>query len=113
MRYVIAGQASCGLEMLEDAPDMTVAIVPLGGGGLISGIALALKLQNPAIRVVGVQTETVAPWRTYLRDGALEEVPPGAHTIADGIKVKRPGKLTRQVVGQPGREIQIGARFIF
>ena len=102
---VIAGQASCGLEMLEDAPDMTVAIVPLGGGGLISGIALALKLQNPAIRVIGVQTETVAPWRTYLRDGALEEVPPGAHTIADGIKVKRPGKLTRQVIARYVDEI--------
>ncbi|NMF89201.1 threonine ammonia-lyase [Aromatoleum petrolei] len=102
---VIAGQASCGLEMLEDAPDMTVAIVPLGGGGLISGIALALKLQNPAIRVIGVQTEAVAPWRSYLRDGALEEVPPGAHTIADGIKVKRPGMLTRQVIARYVDEI--------
>ncbi|NMG27527.1 threonine ammonia-lyase [Aromatoleum evansii] len=102
---VIAGQASCGLEMLEDAPDTTVAIVPLGGGGLISGIALALKLQNPAIRVIGVQTEAVAPWRSYLRDGALEEVPPGAHTIADGIKVKRPGKLTRQVIARYVDEI--------
>jgi len=102
---VIAGQASCGLEMLEDAPDMSVAIVPLGGGGLISGIALALKLQNPAIRVIGVQAEAVAPWRTYLRDGALEEVPPGAHTIADGIKVKRPGKLTRQVIARYVDEI--------
>jgi len=102
---VIAGQASCGLEMLEDAPDMTVAIVPLGGGGLISGIALALKLQNPAIRVIGVQTEAVAPWRTFLRDGSIEEVPPGAHTIADGIKVKRPGLLTRQVIARYVDEI--------
>ncbi|NMG75614.1 threonine ammonia-lyase [Aromatoleum diolicum] len=102
---VIAGQASCGLEMLEDAPDMTVAIVPLGGGGLISGIALALKLQNPAIRVIGVQTEAVAPWRSFLRDGSIEEVPPGAHTIADGIKVKRPGLLTRQVIARYVDEI--------
>ncbi|NMG45458.1 threonine ammonia-lyase [Aromatoleum toluvorans] len=102
---VIAGQASCGLEMLEDAPDMTVAIVPLGGGGLIAGIALALKLQNPAIRVIGVQTEAVAPWRTYLCDGALEEVLPGAHTIADGIKVKRPGQLTRRVIARYVDEI--------
>ncbi|MDT3672734.1 MAG: threonine ammonia-lyase [Aromatoleum sp.] len=104
-RDVIAGQASCGLEMFEDAPDMTLAIVPLGGGGLIAGVALALKLQNPAIRVVGVQTETVAPWRRFLRDGSLEEVPPGAHTIADGIKVKRPGVLTRQVVARHVDEI--------
>jgi threonine dehydratase len=102
---VIAGQASCGLEMLEDAPDMTVAIVPLGGGGLISGIALALKLQNPAIRVIGVQAEAVAPWRCFLRDGSLEEVLPGAHTIADGIKVKRPGQLTRQVIARYVDEI--------
>ncbi|QEA40464.1 threonine ammonia-lyase [Pistricoccus aurantiacus] len=97
---VIAGQASCGLEMLEDAPDMTLAVVPLGGGGLLSGVALALKLQNPAIRVVGVQTDTVAPWRRFLVDGSIEEVAPDAHTIADGIKVKRAGKLTRQVIAR-------------
>lgn len=102
---VIAGQGSCGLEMLEDAPDMSVAVVPLGGGGLISGIALALKLQNPAIRIVGVQTESVAPYRHYLVDGGLDEVPHGAHTIADGIKVKRPGELTRQVIAAHVDEI--------
>lgn len=102
---VIAGQASCGFEMLEDAPDLTLAIVPLGGGGLISGVALALKLQNPAIRVVGVQTESVAPWRHFLRDGSIEEVLPGAHTVADGIKVKRPGVLTRQVIARHVDEI--------
>jgi len=95
---VIAGQASCGLEMLEDAPDMTVAVVPLGGGGLIAGIALALKQQRPDIRIIGVQTETVAPYRHFLIDGGLDQVPPDAHTIADGIKVKRPGELTRQVI---------------
>ncbi|WP_227370735.1 threonine ammonia-lyase [Halomonas sp. M20] len=97
---VIAGQASCGLEMFEDAPDMTLAVVPLGGGGLLSGVALALKLQNPAIRIVGVQTDTVAPWRRFLVDGSIEEVAPDAHTIADGIKVKRAGKLTRQVIAR-------------
>jgi len=95
---VIAGQASCGLEMLEDAPDMTVAVVPLGGGGLISGIALALKQQRPDIRIIGVQTETVAPYRHFLDDGGLEQVASDAHTIADGIKVKRPGEITRQVI---------------
>lgn len=95
---VIAGQASCGLEMLDDAPDMTVAVVPLGGGGLIAGIALALKRQRPDIRVIGVQTEAVAPYRNFLVDGTLEAVPPHAHTIADGIKVKRPGERNRQVI---------------
>jgi len=97
---VIAGQASCGLEMIEDAPDMSLAIVPLGGGGLISGIAMALKSHNPAIRVVGVQTEAVAPYRRFLTEGVLDEVPPGAHTIADGIRVKRPGQLTRRVIAR-------------
>ncbi len=102
---VIAGQASCGLEMLEDAPGLTVAVVPLGGGGLISGIALALKLQHPGIRVIGVQCDAVAPWRHYLQDGSLGEVPPNSHTIADGIKVKRPGLLTRQVIARHVDEI--------
>jgi threonine dehydratase len=95
---VITGQASCGLEMLEDCPDMTVAIVPLGGGGLLSGVALALKLQRPDIRVIGVQTESVAPYRHFLVDGRLERVEPSAHTIADGIKVKAPGHLTSAVI---------------
>lgn len=102
---VIAGQASCGLEMLEDAPDLDVAVVPLGGGGLISGIALALKLQRPAIRIVGVQADAVAPFRHFLRDGSIEAAPTGAHTIADGIKVKRPGELTRRVIARYVDEI--------
>lgn len=102
---VIAGQASCGLEMIDAAPDMTVAVVPLGGGGLISGVALALKAHNPAIRVIGVQADAVAPWRHFLRDGSLEELSAGCHTIADGIKVKRPGVLTRQVIARYVDEI--------
>ncbi|MCX9157454.1 threonine ammonia-lyase [Niveibacterium sp. 24ML] len=97
---VIAGQASCGLEMLEDCPDMTVAVVPLGGGGLLSGIALALKLQRPDIRIIGVQTETVAPYRHFLTDGQFEPVAPGAHTIADGIKVKAPGRFTSPLIAR-------------
>lgn len=102
---IIAGQASCGLEMLEDAPDMTVAIVPLGGGGLLAGVALALKLQNPAIRVIGVQSEAVAPWRHFLVDGGLDEIARGSHTVADGIKVKRPGQLTRELIARHVDEI--------
>lgn len=102
---VIAGQGSCGLEMIEDFPDMTVAVVPLGGGGLISGIALALKLQRPDIRLIGVQADAVAPWRHFLRDGSLQGIPPAAHTIADGIKVKRPGLLTRQIIARHVDEI--------
>jgi len=102
---IIAGQASCGLEMLEDLPDMTACVVPLGGGGLLSGIALALKLQRPDIRLIGVQAEAVAPWRHFLDDGRFEATDPQARTIADGISVKAPGKLTRQVVAEYVDEI--------
>ncbi|QKK01465.1 MAG: threonine ammonia-lyase [Pseudomonadota bacterium] len=102
---IIAGQASCGLEMLEAMPDMTVAVVPLGGGGLLSGIALALKLQRPDVRVIGVQAEAVAPWRHFLDDGGFEPIDPQARTIADGISVKAPGQLTRQVIAEYVDEI--------
>jgi len=102
---VIAGQASCGIEMLEDCPQMSVAIVPLGGGGLLSGIALALKLQRPDIRVIGVQAENVSPFRHFLADGAYEAVAPGAHTIADGIKVKAPGRISSEVIARYVDEI--------
>lgn len=97
---VIAGQASCGLEIADDLPQVGTVLVPLGGGGLLAGVALALKLQRPDIRVIGVQADSVAPFRHFLRDGRTEDVAPAAHTIADGIKVKRPGVLTRQVIAR-------------
>ncbi len=102
---IIAGQASCGLEMLEALPEMTTAVVPLGGGGLLAGVALALKLQRPDIRLIGVQSEAVAPWRHFLDDGGFDPIDPGARTIADGISVKAPGRLTRQVIAKHVDEI--------
>lgn len=104
-RDVIAGQASVGLEILESLPSVSTVIVPLGGGGLISGIALAIKLQRPEVRIIGVQAESVAPWRHFLADGGLDVIRPVAHTIADGIMVKRPGELTRQVIARHVDEI--------
>ncbi|MBL8394994.1 MAG: pyridoxal-phosphate dependent enzyme, partial [Candidatus Accumulibacter sp.] len=97
---IIAGQASVGLEIMETLPAASLVVVPLGGGGLISGVALAIKLKYPAVHIVGVQTETVAPFRRFLDDGSLEAVAPSAHTIADGIKVKAPGVLTRRVIAR-------------
>ena len=97
---IVAGQASVGLELLEDLPEASVVVVPLGGGGLLSGIALAVKLQRPGVRVVGVQADAVAPWRHFLRDGGLDAVPAAARTIADGIRVKQPGQCTRQVIAR-------------
>ncbi len=95
---IIAGQAGVGLEIVEALPAVAQIVVPLGGGGLLAGIALAVKSQRPDVRIVGVQADAVAPWRHFLTDGGIAAVPGDAHTIADGIKVKVPGELTRQVV---------------
>ena len=90
---VIAGQGTIGLELLEQNPYLEVVIVPIGGGGLISGIAAAIKEVNPRIRVIGVQAEVLPSMKASVAAGELVTVPPG-RTIADGIAVKRPGELT-------------------
>jgi threonine dehydratase len=90
---VIAGQGTIGLELMEQMPFLDMVIVPIGGGGLISGIACALKETNPRIRVVGVQTAALPSMKASLEAGHVVELPPGA-TIADGIAVRRPGELT-------------------
>lgn len=102
---IVAGQASVGLELLQDLPEASVVVVPLGGGGLLSGIALAVKLQRPGVRIVGVQAAAVAPWRHFLDDARVDPVPAGARTIADGIRVKAPGQLTQRVVARHVDEI--------
>src|SRR4051794_13881408 len=94
---VIAGQGTLGLELLEDVPDLAKVVVPVGGGGLSSGVAIAIKSQRPDVEVVGVQVETVAAFAESLRRGESVGVP-SALTIADGIAVKRPGELTLPLV---------------
>jgi threonine dehydratase len=94
---VIAGQGSLGLELLEQVPDLNRVIVPIGGGGLASGVAIALKLAKPGIEVVGVQVETCAPFPGSLEAGRPVAVS-SALTIADGIAVKRPGTVTLPLV---------------
>jgi threonine dehydratase len=94
---VIAGQGTLGLELLEDVPDLAKVVVPVGGGGLSSGVAIAIKAQRPDVEVVGVQVETVAAFAESLRRGAPVGVS-SALTIADGIAVKRPGELTLPLV---------------
>jgi threonine dehydratase len=94
---VIAGQGTLGLELLEDVPDLAKVVVPVGGGGLSSGVAIAVKSARPDVEVVGVQVETVAAFPESLRRG--EPMPVAAAlTIADGIAVKRPGELTLPLV---------------
>jgi threonine dehydratase len=95
--YVIAGQGTIGLELLEQSPFMDMVVVPIGGGGLISGVACALKETNPRIQVVGVQAASVASMKSSLEAGQVTELAPGA-TIAEGIAVRRPGDLTFPMV---------------
>ena len=93
---VIAGQGTIGLEILEQLPDVAQVVVPIGGGGLISGIAYAIKHLKPSCRVIGVQAEGAPSMEHSIRQGRpveLEQV----STIADGIAVKRPGDLTFQL----------------
>ncbi len=90
---VIAGQGTIGLEILEQLPDVEVVIVPVGGGGLISGVAYAIKALNPHVKVYGVQAEGAPSMVRSLADGKVEKLD-AVSTIADGIAVKEPGDLT-------------------
>jgi threonine dehydratase len=93
---VIAGQSTLGLELLEDVPDLARVVVPVGGGGLASGVGIALRAAGAEVELVGVQALACAPYATALKGGGA----PGEHevgtvtTIADGIALKRPGELT-------------------
>ena len=92
---VMAGQGTVGLEMLDAVPGLDTLIVPIGGGGLISGIATVAKARNPAIEVIGVQAELYPSMHALLRG---ETRICDGDTLAEGIAVKVPGKLTSQVV---------------
>src|SRR6476646_9102599 len=94
---VIAGQGTIGLEIVEDLPDVDVVVVPIGGGGIISGIATAVKTLRPKARVIGVQSANVAPVNKSLKEGHPVEVD-FLPTIADGIAVKRPGAVTLPII---------------
>ena len=92
---VIAGQGTIALEMLGDRPDLEVLVVPIGGGGLIAGIALAAKALLPSIRVVGVEVDSY-PAMAAARAGTTPRF--GGATLAEGIAVRRPGRLTLPLV---------------
>ena len=96
---IVAGQATLGVELLDDIPDLRRVIIPLGGGGLAAGAAIALKtLKDPSIRVVGVQVEACAPYAEPA--GAGRRVV----TLADGIAVKQPGaRSPRPLIDAVGR----------
>ncbi|MGN1077338.1 MAG: threonine ammonia-lyase [Candidatus Gallimonas sp.] len=90
---VIAGQGTVGLEILSQLPDVEAIVVPVGGGGLISGVSFAVKSVNPAVKVYGVQAAGAPSMVNSLRDGHVESLP-SVSTIADGIAVKQPGAHT-------------------
>lgn len=96
---IVAGQGTIGLELLEDVDDLAKVVVPVGGGGLSSGLAIAVKSARPEVEVVGVQAAACAPFADSLRRGEPVAVA-SALTIADGIAVKRPGELTLGLVAR-------------
>lgn len=101
---VIAGQGTIGLEIIEKIPDVDTVIVPIGGGGLIGGIALAIKTLKPCCRVIGVQSQNAPSMKQSIEEGhaiLLDNV----STIADGIAVKTPGDITYELCKQYVDEI--------
>ena len=92
---IIAGQGTIGLEILEDLPEVEAVLSPVGGGGLISGIAAAVKLTNPKIKVIGVEPELAADAQASLRQGKIVQFPAEqvSRTIADGLRTQSVGPI--------------------
>lgn len=101
---VIAGQGTIGLELLEQLPDVEAVVVPIGGGGLISGVAYAIKSLNPAIKVYGVQAAG-APGMYHSFEVHHPDALKSVSTVADGIAVKKPGDLTYKICSKYVDEI--------
>ncbi|HEY7165196.1 MAG TPA: threonine ammonia-lyase [Candidatus Binatia bacterium] len=101
---VIAGQGTLALEMYQQNPDLDAVIVPVGGGGLIAGIALAFKKLNPKVQIIGVQSEALPSMKAALKTGHPVRVPPAA-TVADGIAVRAVGDIAYEIVQNLVNEI--------
>ena len=100
---IVAGQGTVGLEMLEDAPELDCIVVPVGGGGLIAGVAVAARALKPGIEILGVESELYPSMRAALSG---ESVECGGQTLAEGIAVKAPGALTRRLVRELVDEVR-------
>ena len=93
---VIAGQGTIGLELLEQLPDVQAVVVPIGGGGLASGVAYAIKMLNPSVEVWGVQAAGAPGMYQSMADGHIQRLT-SVSTVADGIAVKQPGEVTYEM----------------
>ncbi|GAB4173945.1 MAG: threo-3-hydroxy-L-aspartate ammonia-lyase [Roseiflexaceae bacterium] len=96
---VMAGQGTLALELLEQVPDLDTLVIPVGGGGLIAGCAVAARSQNPNIRIIGVEADDADDTYRSLAAGQIVRIPP-PQTIADGIRLQAPGTLTFPIVQQ-------------
>ncbi|MGQ0539737.1 MAG: threonine ammonia-lyase, partial [Gemmatimonadaceae bacterium] len=92
---LIAGQGTLGLEIVQDWPDVEAVVVPIGGGGLISGVAMAVKAYNPAVRVIGVESSDGPAMKASVEAGSLQTI--DCRTIIDGLRVKRVGEINFEV----------------
>ena len=95
--YIISAQGVIGLEIIDQLPDVDEIYVPIGGGGLISGILIAIKSNNPNVKIIGVESKAFPAMKMSLESGKLETIT-GGYTIADGISVKTPGVNTFEIV---------------
>ena len=96
---VITGQGTIGLEILEDLPDVDRIYMPLGGGGLAAGVAIAVKSKKPNVKIIGVESKAFPAMKESIAKGSLQSTKRG-YSIADGIAVKQPGKLTYEIVSK-------------
>src|ERR671914_2163350 len=96
---IISGQGTIGLELLEDLPNLDEVYLPIGGGGLAAGIAIAIKSKRPGVKIIGIESKAFPAMKESLDKGHLTTIKSG-YTIADGISVKAPGKLTFEIASR-------------
>ncbi len=96
---IISGQGTIGLELLEDLPELDKVYVPIGGGGLAAGIAIAIKTKKPNEKIIGVESNAFPAMKESLAKGSLQSIKAG-HTIADGISIKSPSNLTYEIANE-------------
>jgi threonine dehydratase len=99
---IIAGAGTVGLEMLEDAPDLDTIVVPIGGGGLMSGVSIASRAVKPDIELIGVEAELYPSMKCAIQDC---QMPLGGDTLAEGIAVKHPGELTSRILAELANDV--------